>query len=583
MLWAPKVARAPARAPFIPVGASMIRNATHVSLIIAILLAVYHMWQGWVWWGTSAAVHHPKDYSRKLEQIANREVQPRMKGIRHYMDYTGAAIAPESMLDEMCSIMKTSIHGNPHSMRSTKQSVERVRRRTLEWFGTWEGDGGYHLIWTSGATGAIKTVGETFQWSRYSWYVYLRESHNSVIGVREYALKANSTFRAACEGAISAWLNGSLSDEAFLGERPRQDKEHLLAYPGEENFSGAKYPLAWAEQANRKGWRVLLDAAALAQTHPPNLTQQKPDFVAVSFYKIFGAPTGLGALLIRDDAANSLRKTYWGGGTVDTASADEDIKQLKQRPAELLEDGTLNYLGVLSLEAALDWTMRNGGQKKLALHAHAVHHDALQRVSSLSHSNGQRLVRIYSHAGENGSYNASKQAPVIAFNLLDRAGELYDPQVVEERARESYGIHLRAGVHCNPGGAAAYCLHADRAEEIALGLCSEKELPEYARSDAAVSGKSSEFQGLVGCGCNAAEYVSRSFRDDANQSKVRFMDSSHDTFKHGEKLRGWVLDVERRSAQHMKHVQALRASFGPMSTLKDTNALSGFIQHAFQE
>ena len=43
----------------------------------------------------------------------------------------------------------------------------------------------------------------------------------------------------------------------------------------------------------------------------------------MSFYKVFGYPTGLGALLTRNDNINILNKLYWGGGTVSIAS-DQD-------------------------------------------------------------------------------------------------------------------------------------------------------------------------------------------------------------------------------------------------------------------
>ena len=46
-------------------------------------------------------------------------------------------------------------------------------------------------------------------------------------------------------------------------------------------------------------WRVLLDAAAFAPTQPLDLTAFPADFVAVSFYKMMGYPTGLGAMLVR--------------------------------------------------------------------------------------------------------------------------------------------------------------------------------------------------------------------------------------------------------------------------------------------
>jgi molybdenum cofactor sulfurase len=76
-----------------------------------------------------------------------------------------------------------------------------------------------------------------------------------------------------------------------------------------------------------------LDAAAFIPTNRLDLSKVKPDFVTMSFYKIFGYPTGmffrvelqsgLGALLIRNSNIDILNKLYWGGGTVSIAS-DKD-------------------------------------------------------------------------------------------------------------------------------------------------------------------------------------------------------------------------------------------------------------------
>jgi hypothetical protein len=52
-----------------------------------------------------------------------------------------------------------------------------------------------------------------------------------------------------------------------------------------------------------------LDAAAFAPTHPLDLTAVPADFVCISFYKLFGWPTGIGALVVRkEDAGSFLRK-----------------------------------------------------------------------------------------------------------------------------------------------------------------------------------------------------------------------------------------------------------------------------------
>jgi molybdenum cofactor sulfurtransferase len=51
-----------------------------------------------------------------------------------------------------------------------------------------------------------------------------------------------------------------------------------------------------------KRWMVLIDAAKGCATLPPDLSEYPADFVVLSFYKLFGYPTGLGALLVRNGA-----------------------------------------------------------------------------------------------------------------------------------------------------------------------------------------------------------------------------------------------------------------------------------------
>ena len=46
---------------------------------------------------------------------------------------------------------------------------------------------------------------------------------------------------------------------------------------------------------------------------------------ALSYYKIFGYPTGQGALLARKDALKILQKRYFGGGAVTVSIADRDF------------------------------------------------------------------------------------------------------------------------------------------------------------------------------------------------------------------------------------------------------------------
>lgn len=77
----------------------------------------------------------------------------------------------------------------------------------------------------------------------------------------------------------------------------------LFILPAQSNFSGRKYNLDIVSQVKSytlsfsrrcEEWYVMVDSASLISTSPLNLYQSYIDFVPVSFYKLFGYPTGLG-------------------------------------------------------------------------------------------------------------------------------------------------------------------------------------------------------------------------------------------------------------------------------------------------
>lgn len=121
----------------------------------------------------------------------------------------------------------------------------------------------------------------------------------------------------------------------------RQSRNSLFVYSAQCNFSGLKYPLKWIKNAHTGAlsilaskpstrWYVLLDAAGFAPTNNLDLSVFKPDFVCLSFYKMFGYPTGLGALLVKNASSDVLEKIYYGGGTVDVALSSERFHRKRQ-------------------------------------------------------------------------------------------------------------------------------------------------------------------------------------------------------------------------------------------------------------
>ncbi|KAJ1960908.1 hypothetical protein GGI12_003544 [Dipsacomyces acuminosporus] len=236
----------------------------------------------------------------------------------------------------------------------------------------------------------------------------------------------------------------------------------LLAYTAQCNFSGERFPLTLADKIKamyspadgdsdkHPPWWVLLDAAGYAASSPLRLDDLAtgPDFIALSLYKIFGMPTGLGVLLIRRSSVPYLRsKRYFGGGTVGGLSFDTQWQELRSDVESRYEDGTVNFNDIISVHHALDAHARNfGSMENVARHAQSITQYARTAMESLAHSNGSPVCEIYSNALP----ASGQQGPIVAFSLKDPAGS-YISFTEAERLAVMHGIAIRTGRFCNPG------------------------------------------------------------------------------------------------------------------------------------
>jgi molybdenum cofactor sulfurtransferase len=74
----------------------------------------------------------------------------------------------------------------PHSSRKSAMCAEEARSSVLAFFDAPATE--YTVIFTSNATGAMRLVGEAFPFAEGSSYVLGMDSHNSVNGIRQFAL-----------------------------------------------------------------------------------------------------------------------------------------------------------------------------------------------------------------------------------------------------------------------------------------------------------------------------------------------------------------------------------------------------------
>ena len=362
-----------------------------------------------------------------------------------YLDYTGGGLHAASQLREHLALLESRVLGNPHSVNPTSTAmtdlVESARAAVLAHFNA---AGRYTAIFTLNASNALKLVGESFPFAPGGQLLLTADNHNSVNGLREFAMAKGAAVdyagltRPALRVDMPA-LQAQLAAPA--GAAPR-----LLAFPAQSNFSGVKHPLLLIEEAQAIGWQVLLDAAAYVPTNPLDLQQLSPDFVVMSFYKMFGYPTGVGCLLVRNETLPLLKRPWFGGGTVNFATVQGRMHVLSAGEAGF-EDGTLNYLSIPAVEIGLKHLQRVG-MDTIQAHVSQLTGELLQQLLALQHGNGRPMVRLY------GPAHMQQRGGTVTMNFYDPDGHLVDYRRVEELASEQ-GISLRTGCFCNPGAGEA--------------------------------------------------------------------------------------------------------------------------------
>ena len=388
--------------------------------------------------------------TEKIDALRAAEYARLDAGKHVYLDYTGGGLYADAQLRAHMDILRAQVFGNPHSSNPTSQAmtdlVERARAYILEFFNADPRE--YCAIFTQNASGALKLVGESYPFAQGDRYLLTFDNHNSVNGIREFARA-----RGAQVTYVPVVLpDMQLAQDVLLQEldRANANGNNLFAFPAQSNFSGVQHPLQAVEWAHARGWDVLLDAAAFTPTNRLDLSRVKPEFVSQSFYKVFGYPTGVGALIAKRDVLRKLHRPWFAGGTITVASVQGDKHYMSEGEAAF-EDGTLNYLTIPAVEIGLRHIASIGydliHERVMLLTQYLV-----EELSALKHANGATLVRVY------GPLDTMHRGGTVTMNFYDAQGRALDHREIERRAN-ARNISLRTGCFCNPGGG-----------EIALGI-----------------------------------------------------------------------------------------------------------------
>jgi molybdenum cofactor sulfurtransferase len=523
-----------------------------------------------------------------------------------YLDYAGSALPMKSQLElgiKYNHQIFANPHSTGPAASRTLECIKRAEKRVLTHLGATPGryaslqlpdsfynnnnnnnnsttqrqimdrHPGYEVLFTSGATEAFKTIAERFPWRRRrrkissnsnsslssclqcrqqqqqkssssssSIFMYVTNSHNSVVGMRQLAIQQGATFycidikELEQMTNIKDWKNleekiilsssslSSLASSIEVNDDDDDDvvscsdccchcneattttttttttRHNLLVFPSECNFSGDRPTdtKSIISIARESGWYTMLDIAKHASTDRINLKDLNPDFAALSFYKLFGSPTGVGALLVRrsaipilfeeeeeekdkkiieaatmskaktrnhsnnNDDSRERQRYYQGGGSVDIMLPNRDYTVPKSRYIGLasMTSGTSNFRGIANLIHGFDTLERLGGMSTIHRHACCIAKELTRRLRLLKHSNGMSVVRIYGAWGNNNNnnnnnneYNTNNaRGPTVALNVFRSDGSAVGYNEVSKLASLNHPpMQFRTGCFCNPG------------------------------------------------------------------------------------------------------------------------------------
>ncbi|KAJ9094459.1 hypothetical protein QFC21_005998 [Naganishia friedmannii] len=401
-----------------------------------------------------------------------------------YLDSSAAPPFPHSLLKSYTRKLTSpsTLFGNPHSHSpssvNTATEIDNVRSQVLRQLFHVDAageEGNWVLVFTSGATASMKLVAESFDWNGSDRqeksngdYRYLDEAHTSLVGLRDIAVDKGATCKSF---SVKELDEGTVDLEPDVARGRR-----LVGMPLQCNATGRKFDLESICKLNSKdraatGTFLLLDAAAYLSAHQTlDLSQlpydSAPDFIAFSFYKIFGFPTGLGGIVVKRCAIDALsRKTYFGGGTVDAITPNKSWRVPKKDFIARMEDGTVNFHAILAIPCGIEeYDELFGSEEGRKRHVIGLARRLVEGCGRLKHGNGRAVCRIYSTSKDSQAWLATAQSQnqtlpeqcigdqgaTMAFNLLTSNGTLVPPNEVDRLACIQ-NIHLRTGRHCNSG------------------------------------------------------------------------------------------------------------------------------------
>ena len=238
------------------------------------------------------------DWDRDAVHALRDREYSRLDGLGQvFLDYTGGGLYAQSQLRRAPAPaasrrLRQPALGQPGVGGLDAASRTRARASILAFFNASPDE--YDVVFTANATAALRLVGESYPFEPGGRLLLTADNHNSVNGIREFA--------RAQRRAVD--LRPAL-DARPARRRRRRARRPRPGHAGVRACSPTRRsPTTPASATRSPGSTPPTSAAGTScstRRHScprtgSTSTRWRPDFVAVSWYKVFGYPTGIGSL-----------------------------------------------------------------------------------------------------------------------------------------------------------------------------------------------------------------------------------------------------------------------------------------------
>ena len=354
------------------------------------------------------------DWMKQDFPIFSREINGRPLV---YLDNAATTQKPSCVIDAMSNYYSSSnanVHRAVHTLAGEATEGYEECRKLLK--SRYNCD---YAVITSGTTEAINLAARA--WGEYNLksgdaVVLTEMEHHSDIVPWQMLAE-----RIAIELRFVPVENGQLDMEAF---DVALEGAKLVCVVHTSNVLGIRNPVEEIiNKSKAVNAKVLIDAAQAVPHELIDFKELGADFLAFSAHKMCG-PTGIGALLISEDAFSEMKPFMGGGDMIETVTLQGSTYQSNEHK---FEAGTPRIAEGFGWAAALEWI------SKVDLESH--HTRLLDIARDVSRQLKEKGMTVYSSLGP-------EDAAVVSFT---------HPTIHPEdfaRLLDAQGIAVRTGHHC---------------------------------------------------------------------------------------------------------------------------------------